>query len=97
MRISRSRSESSTPAHNYHGKSRRWWAPWTFRCRCGIDWWPCPVVMLNLSRRAQDADTADCGEATPPPPAWDGPTIAVQRPLTLAQLWRGNGGRWSQQ
>jgi hypothetical protein len=81
----------------HHWRARRWWAPWSFRCSCGIGWWPCPVITLTgMWVRPGDTPQVAVGRRTAPLPGRNGPTAALRPLLTPAQRWRGNGGRWWQ-
>ncbi len=83
------------PRHLQHGPRRRWFAPWTVICRCGLGAWPCYAVrMLQDQARMQPRDP---GSAT-----WSGPTTAIpalrpflaapERPLlTPGQAHRSRG------
>lgn len=72
-----------------HRPQRLWWAPWRTRCACRWPYYPCPDVAPN-------------GGLYPAPqygnagPAWNGPTLAVDRyRLTAGQARRSRqGGRW---
>lgn len=37
--------------HSQHGARRRWYAPWTVICRCGLKAWPCYVVRMQERQR----------------------------------------------
>lgn len=74
-----------------HKAMRVWWRPWSRRCTCGCQWFPCP-----------DSVTVD-----PPPvaqslrlgtndPHWNNPTVQMRNvgPLmTKGQEWRTRQSR----
>lgn len=45
-----------------HGPRRLWYRPWEVVCRCGLDAYPCIVVLMmeraEAARRLQEAATA---------------------------------------
>jgi hypothetical protein len=84
--------------HIQHGPRRRWFAPWTKVCQCGLGSWPCYAVrMLEAQARMQPRPPANTAG-----PAWAGPTRQLatlgsfgtgpDRPLlTRGQAERANG------
>lgn len=77
-----------------HRRLRRWWAPWSARCSCGIAKWPCIDAPAEDRPAARSTIvTASKGECSAGP-LWNAPTDAFTPLLTRGQRWRGNGGRW---
>lgn len=77
--------------HIRHGMRRRWWKPWSPICRCGLEAWPCYVVVM-LDRQASYRRPA-ANER----PVWNGPTVNVLAAplLTRGQAARSRGrARW---
>lgn len=73
-----------------HRRRPRWWAPWSSRCACGLDRWPCQYAgSVRVLRPARPRETVPDTAATP---GWNGPTVAFTPLLTPAQRWRSNGG-----
>lgn len=78
--------------HITHGQCRRWRVFWRKACRCGMDAWPCPVVvMLELQARPHTT------RPRAPQPVWNQPTRRLNElPLmTRGQAARSRqSGRW---
>lgn len=73
-----------------HGPRRLFLRPWQVVCRCGLEGWPCYVVMMLQRQAALRAPTA-----TRPP--WNGPTRNLPRApqMTRGQAARSRqAGRW---
>lgn len=72
--------------HLEHGPRRRWWAPWSPICRCGLGAWPCYAEQM-LRRQATY-------QLSIPRPPWNGPTrnLPPHKPL----LTRGQEARTRQ-
>lgn len=83
--------------HIQHGPRRRWYAPWSVVCRCGLGSSPCYAARML----AEQASWRTRSIADWDGPSWGGPTLQLSslgrpsdRPLlTRGQAARGNGHR----